>query len=113
MEKEIMDAMAMKRALTRITYEIIERNKGVEDIVLIGIKTRGVFIAKRIAERLKQLENFDIPVGELDIAEYRDDQRNSAKPLSTKANSSLAKLDLKDLKVILIDDVHDRREPLN
>jgi pyrimidine operon attenuation protein/uracil phosphoribosyltransferase len=105
MEKEIMDAMAMKRALTRITYEIIERNKGVEDIVLIGIKTRGVFIAKRIAERLKQLENFDIPVGELDIAEYRDDQRNPIESRSTDTNSSLAELDLKDRKVILIDDV--------
>lgn len=105
MEKEIMDAMAMKRALTRITYEIIERNKGVEDIVLIGIKTRGIFIAKRIAERLKQLEGIDIPVGELDIAEYRDDQRSSTEKRSSNANSSLAQLDLKDRKVILIDDV--------
>lgn len=105
MEKEIMDAMAMKRALTRITYEIIERNKGVEDIVLIGIKTRGVYIAKRIAERLKQLENIDIPVGELDIAEYRDDQHDGAGKRPTKSNANLSKIDLKDKKVILIDDV--------
>ena len=105
MEKEIMDAMAMKRALTRITYEIIERNKGVEDIVLIGIKTRGVYIAKRIAERLKQLENIDIPVGELDIAEYRADQRDGAGKRPTKTNANLSKIDLKDKKVILIDDV--------
>ena len=72
-KKEVVDEVTMKRALTRITYEIIERNKGVQDIVLIGIKTRGIFIAQRIAERLKQLEHIDVPVGELDITLYRDD----------------------------------------
>ncbi|WP_353990358.1 bifunctional pyr operon transcriptional regulator/uracil phosphoribosyltransferase PyrR [Pediococcus argentinicus] len=104
MEKEIMDAMAMKRALTRITYEIIERNKGVEDIVLIGIKTRGVFLAKRIAERLKQLEEIDIPVGELDIAEYRDDI-HAINHSDRKSNTGLADLDLQGKTVVLIDDV--------
>ncbi|MDU5408107.1 MAG: bifunctional pyr operon transcriptional regulator/uracil phosphoribosyltransferase, partial [Streptococcus agalactiae] len=64
--KEIIDDVTMKRAITRITYEIIERNKNLDNIVLAGIKTRGVFLAKRIQERLKQLENLDIPVGELD-----------------------------------------------
>ncbi len=56
MPKQILDEIAMKRALTRITYEIIENNKGVDNLVLVGIKTRGVFLAKRIAERLKELE---------------------------------------------------------
>ena len=105
MEKEIMDAMAMKRALTRITYEIIEKNKGVEDLVLVGIKTRGVYIAKRIAERLKQLENTEIPVGELDIAQYRDDQAKTIEKHIKNDNSSLEKLDLLNRKVILVDDV--------
>lgn len=73
--KEVVDNITMKRALTRITYEIIERNRGVQDIVLIGIKTRGIYIAQRIAERLKQLEQIDVPVGELDITLYRDDQK--------------------------------------
>ena len=62
MAKEIVDAMAMQRALTRITYEIIEKNKGINNLVIVGIKTRGVFIAERIAQRLQQLENAQIPV---------------------------------------------------
>lgn len=66
MGKIILDKMAMQRALTRITYEIVEKNKGVEDLVLIGIKTRGIFLANRIADRLQQLENVSIPVGELE-----------------------------------------------
>ena len=72
-KKEVVDAVTMKRALTRISYEIIERNKGIQDIVLVGIKTRGIYIAQRLAERLKQLEDIDVPVGELDITLYRDD----------------------------------------
>ena len=55
--KEVVDALTMKRAITRITYEIIERYQGIENVVLIGIKTRGIFIAQRIAQRLKELEN--------------------------------------------------------
>lgn len=104
MEKEIMDAMAMKRALTRITYEIIERNKGVEEIVLIGIKTRGVYLARRIADRLKQLEGIDIPVGELDIAAYRDDIHD-IKAHERTVDQNLIELDLEGKKVILVDDV--------
>ena len=65
--KEVVDALTMKRAITRITYEIIERHQGIENVVLIGIKTRGIFIAQRIAQRLKELENIEVPVGELDI----------------------------------------------
>ncbi len=72
--KEVVDAVTMKRALTRITYEIIERNRGIDDLVLVGIKTRGIYIAQRIAERLKQLEGVEVPVGELDITLYRDDK---------------------------------------
>lgn len=75
-KKEVVDAVTMKRALTRISYEIIERNKGIQDIVLVGIKTRGIYIAQRLAERLKQLEDIDVPVGELDITLYRDDVKD-------------------------------------
>ena len=63
----------MKRALTRISYEIIEQNKGLNDLVLVGIKTRGIYLAHRIAKRLEQLEGLQVPVGELDIQFYRDD----------------------------------------
>ena len=74
-KKEVIDAVTMKRALTRITYEIIERNRGIENVVLVGIKTRGIYIAQRIAQRLQQLENVEVPVGELDITLYRDDHK--------------------------------------
>ena len=60
MAKEIVDAISMKRALMRMTYEIIERNKGTENLVLIGIKTRGLYLAQRIAKNLKNLEDVDV-----------------------------------------------------
>ncbi|TYC50219.1 bifunctional pyr operon transcriptional regulator/uracil phosphoribosyltransferase PyrR [Weissella muntiaci] len=99
MTKEIVDAMAMQRALTRITYEIIEKNKGINNLVIVGIKTRGVFIAQRIAERLQQLEDANIPVAELDISSYRDDQR-----LIDQIKVDLD-LELDGKRVILVDDV--------
>ncbi len=76
MAKEIYDSLAMKRALTRMTYEIIEKNKGIDNLVLVGIKTRGVYLAQRIAERMKQLEGATVPVGALDITLYRDDRND-------------------------------------
>ena len=101
MTKEIYDSMAMKRALTRMTYEIIEKNKGIENLVLVGIKTRGVYLAKRIAARLKQLEGEEVSVGELDISLYRDDRNN--KTPSVKADK--LGVDITNKHVILVDDV--------
>lgn len=103
-EKEIIDKMTMSRALTRITYEIIERHKGIDDIVLVGIKTRGIYLAKRIAERLKQLEGKNIPVGELDITLYRDDNHEIKKEEPT-INDTNVPFPLENKEVILIDDV--------
>lgn len=103
-EKEIIDKMTMSRALTRITYEIIERHKGIDDIVLVGIKTRGIYLANRIAERLKQLEGKDIPVGELDITLYRDDNHEVKKEEPT-INDTNIPFPLENKEVILIDDV--------
>ncbi|MFB9770481.1 bifunctional pyr operon transcriptional regulator/uracil phosphoribosyltransferase PyrR [Lactiplantibacillus modestisalitolerans] len=102
MQKEVVDSMAMKRALTRITYEIIEQNKGIRDVVLVGIKTRGVYVAQRIAERLHQLEDAVIPVGALDITPFRDDQPQNAiqNPVAYQLDFSVA-----DKKVVLVDDV--------
>lgn len=96
--KEIVDEVTMKRAITRITYEIIERNKNLENIVLAGIKTRGVFIAQRIQERLKQLEGIDVPIGELDTKPFRDD-------VKVEADTTVMDTDINDRDVILIDDV--------
>ena len=101
-KKEVVDAVTMKRALTRISYEIIERNKGIQDIVLVGIKTRGIYIAQRIAERLKQLEDIDVPVGELDITLYRDDVKDMEEP---ELHSSDVPVSIEGKEVILVDDV--------
>src|SRR5699024_7057895 len=94
----------MKRALTRIAYEIIERNRGLEDLVLVGIKTRGIFIAQRIAERLKQLEDIDVPVGELDITLYRDDVK-AGELEDPEVHSSSIPVALEGKEVIVVDDV--------
>ncbi len=105
-EKEIVDKMTMNRALTRITYEIIERHKGIDDIVLIGIKTRGIYLANRIAERLKQLEGKEVPVGEIDITLYRDDNHEIKKDEPT-INASDVPFSIENKEVILVDDVID------
>lgn len=100
MSKQIIDAMAMQRALTRITYEIIEKNRGINELVLIGIKTRGVYLAQRIAARLQQLENTEIPVGELDISHYRDDKQINEPAVKIDIN-----VDVNNKRVVLVDDV--------
>lgn len=96
--KEVVDDVTVKRAITRITYEIIERNKNLDTIILAGIKTRGVFIARRIQERLKQLEGIDVPVGELDIKPFRDD-------IKVEEDTTEMTVDVTDRDVILVDDV--------
>ncbi|KRK34299.1 bifunctional pyr operon transcriptional regulator/uracil phosphoribosyltransferase PyrR [Loigolactobacillus bifermentans] len=102
--KEVIDSVTMKRALTRMTYEIIERNKGLDDIVLVGIKTRGIYLAKRIAKRMAQLEQVTVPVGELDITLYRDDVHRSGKSEPTVNGSDLP-VSITDKHVVLVDDV--------
>lgn len=103
MPKQIFDEIAMKRALTRITYEIIENNKGVDNLVLVGIKTRGIFIARRIARRIKELEGLDVGVNELDISLYRDDV--SSQQPGTEKQVAEFKNDISDKNVVLVDDV--------
>lgn len=98
--KVVLDEETIKRSLTRITFEMIEQHKTLKDVVLVGIKTRGITLAYRIAQRMKVLEEFDIPVGELDITYFRDDivrDPNLEKP-------SLP-FSIVDKQVILVDDV--------
>ena len=76
-EIKIMDEGAISRALTRISYEIIEQQKDVSNLVLIGIKTRGITLAKRIGEKISALEKTNVLVGEVDITLYRDDRHDS------------------------------------
>lgn len=99
-EIELMNEEAVKRALTRITYEIIEKNKGVEDLVILGIKTRGVYLAHRIAQRMEQLEGRPVEVAELDISNYRDDQQSLASAHKPELNCTV-----QGKKVVIVDDV--------
>ncbi|MCC5424742.1 bifunctional pyr operon transcriptional regulator/uracil phosphoribosyltransferase PyrR [Clostridium botulinum] len=99
----IMDEVKIKRSITRISHEIIEKNKGGQDVVLVGIKRRGVPIAKRIAENIKNFEDIDIPVGILDISLYRDDLSELSEEPIVKNNK--LDVDIKDKKIILVDDV--------
>lgn len=101
MEKQIMDANGMKRALMRMTYEIVERNKGTDNLVLVGIKTRGLYLAQIIADNLKRIENVTIPVGALDISHYRDDIKHD----QTIIKDQQLNFDVTNKTVILVDDV--------
>jgi pyrimidine operon attenuation protein/uracil phosphoribosyltransferase len=102
----ILDEPAIRRALTRITYEILERNKGTEDLILVGIRTRGVYLAQRLAGRIAEIEGAHIQVGELDITGYRDDLEDMRGSDATLTSlQSDAEIDVLGKKVILIDDV--------
>ncbi|WP_027629066.1 bifunctional pyr operon transcriptional regulator/uracil phosphoribosyltransferase PyrR [Ruminiclostridium cellobioparum] len=100
---EIMDESAVSRAITRISHEIIEKNKGIENLVLIGIQRRGVPLAKRIADKIKSVENSEIPVGILDITLYRDDL--SLLNEHPVINGTEINFDIASKKVVLVDDV--------
>ena len=102
---ELLDGPSMNRALTRIAHEIIEKNKGIDECILVGIKTRGAFLARRLAEKIEKIEGKPIRTGELDITLYRDD-------LSMKNENGEALVQQVDIdyvvasqKIILVDDV--------
>jgi pyrimidine operon attenuation protein/uracil phosphoribosyltransferase len=96
-----MDAGEVRRALTRIAHEIVERNKGTADVVLIGVLRRGEPLAKRLAENVSRIGEGEVPYGSLDIALYRDDYDVRPHP----ARASNIPFDLTDKTVILVDDV--------
>lgn len=100
----IMDESAIRRALTRIAHEMVEKNKGIEGCVLIGIRTRGIYLARRVAERILEIEGHPVSIGELDITGYRDDRPHSAETNYMVPNSELSLL-VKDKRIILFDDV--------
>lgn len=98
----VMDEKAMERALTRISFEIIERNSGSEDLCILGIQRRGAVLAERISKRLSEIENREIPTGSLDVTHFRDD--NAGKQLPSQ-NRSVLPCDVSNKNVILVDDV--------
>ena len=98
MEKKlIMDDLAIQRSLKRITHEIIEHNKGIDDIILVGIRSRGVYLARRLAALIKSFEHAEIPVYALDVSFWRDDHK--------RTQSRSEAIPVQDRKVILVDDV--------
>ncbi|SFT87792.1 pyrimidine operon attenuation protein / uracil phosphoribosyltransferase [Selenomonas sp. GACV-9] len=99
----LMDSEGIRRALTRISHEIVEKNKGVENIVLVGIRTRGVPIAERIAKSIERIEGQKPPVGVLDITLYRDDLSTlSYQPI---VHPTELPVDITGKTVVLVDDV--------
>lgn len=96
----IMDDKAIARAIARISYEIIERNKGTEDLCVVGIFSRGVPLGKRIADKLSELEKNEVPFGALDITPYRDDSKQGG-----VAEKTDIPFDITDKNVVIVDDV--------
>ena len=100
---KIVDKLGLDRILTRIAHEILEKNKGSQNLVLIGMRTRGEFLAKRIHEKIKLIDNVALPLGVLDVTLYRDDFRTRMK--QPEVSVSDITFDINDKDVILIDDV--------
>lgn len=98
----VMDATAVERAVTRIAHEVLESNKGAEGLALVGIVTRGAVLAQRLADRIREIEGTDVPVGTLDISFYRDD-------VATRLNPEVHRTDIpfdpSERCVVLVDDV--------
>ena len=99
----VLDAGDIQRALTRISHEILERNKGADDLVLLGIPSRGVPLAQRIAERIASVEGYAVPVGSLDVTMYRDDLR--LKPARALLPTEIPPGGVDGKVVVLVDDV--------
>ncbi|MFC2950178.1 bifunctional pyr operon transcriptional regulator/uracil phosphoribosyltransferase PyrR [Virgibacillus sediminis] len=102
---EILDQPAVNRALTRIAHEILEKNKGGDNLLLVGVKTRGVPLASRLQEKIRQIENITVPIGELDITLYRDDLEKVSDNEDPELKAVNIEVDVTEKKVILVDDV--------
>jgi len=100
---EVMDEISLNRSLKRISHEILERNKGTDNLVLVGIKRRGVPLANRIQENIESIEGIKIPTETIDITFYRDDL--TKKEIEPKIISSSLNVDINEKIVILVDDV--------
>ena len=101
-ERQIMNQEDVRRALARMAHEILERNRGTEELVLVGIYTRGVLLANRLAGNIAEFEGSEVPVAALDINLYRDDLKDRSRPMVRPTNIPVA---IQDQKVVLVDDV--------
>ena len=98
----LLDEITLNRALVRMSHEIVEKNRGINDVVLVGIRTRGVPMAKRIGENIKRIEGVQLNIGAIDITHYRDDRTLSER---TSVNATEIDFNIQDKNVILCDDV--------
>jgi len=101
----VMDADRIARTLTRIAHEIVERNKGTDDLALVGVRTRGVPIARRIARTLREITGHDVPTGALDITLYRDDTMRHAVGPQPLVRKTEIQFSIDNRKILLVDDV--------
>ena len=101
----VMDADRISRTLTRIAHEIVERNKGVDQLALVGIRTRGVHIARRLARTLREITSREVPTGALDITLYRDDLMRTAVGPQPVVRRTEIPFSIDDQKILLVDDV--------
>jgi pyrimidine operon attenuation protein/uracil phosphoribosyltransferase len=101
-QKKLLGADDIRRAVARLAHEVVERNQGVESVVLVGLRTRGLPLARRLQQRILEFEGVEVPLGELDITLYRDDVHQRApRPLSPTSMP----VDIADKTVVLVDDV--------
>lgn len=101
----VLDEQAIGRALTRIAHQIIEKNKGIDDCILVGIRTRGIYLANRLVAKIEEIEGKSIAVGELDITLYRDDLTKKTENQEPLVKGSDIPVGINNKKVILVDDV--------
>ena len=101
----VMDADRMARSLTRIAHEILERNRGVEELALVGIRTRGVPLARRLARAIREINQHDVSTGALDITLYRDDLMRTAVGAQPVIHKTEIPFSIDDKKILLVDDV--------
>ena len=103
-ERQIMNHEDVRRALARVAHEILERNRGAEGLVIVGIHTRGVHLARRIAANLAEFEGIEVPVATLDVSLYRDDNRVRSQS-HTKLQPTDIPMGIQGKRVVLVDDV--------
>ena len=103
MKTKVLDADGLRRTINRLSHEVVENNKGVQDVVLVGIRTRGEFLAHRVANKIAEIEKMNVQVGVLDITLYRDDLRGRLDQPELKSSEIL--FDIRGKVIVLIDDV--------
>lgn len=102
-KSKVIDSAGFKRIITRISHEILEKNKGTQNLVLVGMRTRGEFLARRIKEKINEIEGIELPLAVLDVTLYRDDFRKRLKQPEVSVTNIT--FDITEKNIILIDDV--------